>query len=834
MCNYDIAWRIEKRLHEVYWDAVILDEAHQVKNKKSKRARAIVGYKPKRDEDPSLASSGIPARYRIALSGTPIENCVEEMWPVLWWLDRDNFPSVWTLLKLAGCRYVPGVGQTEPTAVGKSALQDMLRVKIMIRRLKKDVLPELPPKTRTLVEYSTEGLEHLIRQESEMWEEQEEERTAAQAALVVAKASDDAEGYRKAVERLKEIQGICFTEMAKIRKQTSIAKVPQTIELLKEMIEENGNAKILVFGHHKESLELLHSEFNRSVLIHGDHNQSQRDDRVHRFQTDPECGPFFGSIRATGEGLTLTAATKVLFHESDWVPSKMVQAEDRCIAEGQKILTKCGWKRIEQITVGDQVVNRFGNFATVTDCWSRGAVETMVEIELEGWNETIICTASHRILSQGEWKEAGTLRPGSIVDMPNDSSEQDEIRSLQFDEDCRVQSSYINHWGTKQNNGRRVAAPSTIELTDEALFAFGYFAGDGFASTIKGKGRFVSFSGNNGKKHDALQRCKAWAESVGMHVGTYHQKDSQGIEIRAYSAEWAMWFKKHFGEGAANKFLPEFLLKLSKRQTNVVMCGLMASDGYERRGRNEYVTMAPSLAANVAHLSMRAGHKPCITRQSDKSGNAYVVAYSNGVRKGLVVESIKFRNPKRNNGKREIVYDLTIDGDPSFVLGTVVVHNCHRIGQKDNVTVMVCVVPGTIDAKMVKVCMEKADLADKTLDAMTKTETMDTPALAEIKDWKPLATKREIENNALLVTPEQRDAVVMCLRMLAGMCDGARQLDGAGFNKLDAAIGKELASRGSLSDKQVALGARLAARYKRQLPEDVLALAIGRTANDTN
>ena len=488
VCNYDIAWRIEKRLHEVYWDAVILDEAHQVKNKKSKRARAIVGYKPKRDEDPSLASSGIPARYRIALTGTPIENCVEEMWPVLWWLNRDEFPSVWTLLKIAGSKYLPGVGQTAPTESGKSALQDLLRVKVMIRRLKKDVLPELPPKTRTLVEYSTEGLEHLIRQEKEMWEEQEEERTAAQAALVVAKASDDAEGYRKAVERLKEIQSISFTEMARIRKETAIAKVPQTIELLKEMIEENVNAKILVFAHHTEALEKMHAEFKHSVLIHGAHSQSQRDDRVHRFQTDPECGPFFGSIRATGEGLTLTAANKVVFHESDWVPSKMIQSEDRS----------------------------------------------------------------------------------------------------------------------------------------------------------------------------------------------------------------------------------------------------------------------------------------------------------------------------------------------------------HRYGQKDNVTVFVCVVPGTIDAKMVKVCMEKADLADKTLDAMTKTETMDTPALAEIKDWKPLATKREIENNALLVTPEQRDAVVKCLQMLSGMCDGARQLDGAGFNKLDAAIGKELASRGSLSDKQVALGARLVARYKRQLPEDVLALAIGRTANDTN
>ena len=482
ICNYDIAWRIEKRLHEVHWDAVILDESHKCKSKKSKTARAIVGYKPKRDEDPRLASSGTPARYRIALTGTPIENCVEEMWPVLWWLDRERFPSVWTLLKLAGSKYVHGVGQSAPTEAGKQALQDFLRVNIMIRRLKKDVLQELPPKTRSLVEFSTEGLEHLIRQENELWEQDEEERTKAHAAMVIAKATDDAEGYRRAVEKLKEIQGISFAEMARIRKETAIAKVPQTVEFLREMIEENGNAKILVFAHHTEALERLHAEFRNSVLIHGQHNQSQRDDRVHRFQTDAECGPFFGSIRATGEGLTLTAANRVVFHESDWVWSRMVQSEDRA----------------------------------------------------------------------------------------------------------------------------------------------------------------------------------------------------------------------------------------------------------------------------------------------------------------------------------------------------------HRIGQKDNVTVQVCVVPGTIDAKMVKTCMDKADLADKALDAMTRTELMEEPAVPPPVDWKPLATKREVENHALLVTPEQSRAVSECLGMLAGMCDGARKIDGAGFSKMDAAIGRELAQRGNLSPKQVVLGARLVTRYRRQLPLQLVETAIGK------
>lgn len=819
--NYDICAKFQHALWEREWDVTICDEVHLCKNRKAKRTKAIFGYKPGKNESVELASSGIPSRYKLALSGTPIENNIEEMWTVLWWLNREEFPSRWKLLSLAGCKSAPGM-QTGPTDIGLERLQEFLRRTVMIRRLKKDVLTELPPKTRIVTEFDGSGMEHLIDQEREIWDQCEADRIEAQAAVEVARASDDPEAYKSAVAKLRETQSIAFTEMARVRRETAEAKVPKTIAHIRERLDEVG--KMIVFAHHTECLESFAQAFGSlGVLVHGGTSLPDRDARVNRFQTDPSCRLFFGSIRATGEGLNLTAANYVLFHEFDWVPSKMVQCEDRCIAEGQNVLTPNGWRPIESIVIGDYVINRFSHAAKVLDKWERGATEMMVEFAVEGWPEPIICTATHRVRSNGTWVEAGTLRPGNAIEMPESIAFDKPLASVPFDHECRNANDFIGHHGGVISNGRLVKAPDVVELTDQALFVLGYYAGDGFSSIDPSKGRFVSFSGNKTTKVEALAQCEAWAESVGMHVGRYESKDGQAVEIRAYSVEWANWFTLHFGKGAVNKRLPQFVLSLTKEQREKVLEGLIASDGYVRDNRREYVTMSKGLAAQVAGLMMASGHKPCVTRKSEASGSAYVVAYTIGVQKGLLVESITFRHPRRTKGKRERVFDLTIEGDPSFIVGTAVVHNCHRIGQQDNVTVEVCIVDGTIDARMAKVCVSKADLAESALDSLAAKQEVEEPAPV-VTDWKPLATARELKSTALLVTPQMRAAVHAGLSMLAGVCDGARKIDGAGFNKLDSAIGKKLAMTPVqfLSDRQIVLGAKLVNKYRRQLPEAVV------------
>ena len=487
--NYDIAHRFPNRLNERNWDFVIIDEAHLLKNPATRRAKAICGYKPSRDEPVELASSGVPAKMKLALTGTPIENNIEELWTVLWWIDRAKFPSKSKLLKMAGHRYTPATGHIPPTESGLSRLQRFLRENVMIRRLKRDVLPELPAKTRSVTEFAKDGLEGIVREEVEAWDAGEDARIEAQAAVEVAKASDDPREYERAVAKLRDVVRVAFADMARVRRQTAEAKVPLMIEHLRGRLEEVVG-KILVFAHHIEVLERLGREFaGKCVVVHGSHELPHRDKMVHRFMTEDSCRIFFGGIRSTGEGYNLTAATHVIFHEFDWVPSKMVQCEDRA----------------------------------------------------------------------------------------------------------------------------------------------------------------------------------------------------------------------------------------------------------------------------------------------------------------------------------------------------------HRIGQKDNVTVEVCVVDGTIDARMAKVCVEKADLAEAVLDAELKKQMLEDPPPV-VKDWKPLVTSRkEVEGLALLVNDEQRRAVLLGLGILAGNCDGAHRIDGAGFNKMDAAIGRQLSELPRLSDRQTVLGARLVNRYRKQLPQDLVNAVqglLGKKGND--
>jgi SWI/SNF-related matrix-associated actin-dependent regulator 1 of chromatin subfamily A len=99
----------------------------------------------------------------------------------------------------------------------------------------------------------------------------------------------------------------------------------------------NEQEKIVLFAHHHEVLDALQSEFGEiSVQVDGRVSLDDRQKAVDRFQGDPTCRVFIGGIQAAGVGLTLTAASTVIFLELDWTPGNISQAEDRCHRIGQK------------------------------------------------------------------------------------------------------------------------------------------------------------------------------------------------------------------------------------------------------------------------------------------------------------------------------------------------------------------------------------------------------------------------------------------------------------------------------------------------------------------
>lgn len=330
--NYDCLGKWFTKLHpEQPWDLVILDESAAIKNRNAKRTIAVIGRIARTSSTNLNHCDPIPAKRRLALSGTPIENRPEELWTTLHFLDPVAWPSFWAYAKRYCGMVNNGFGVDTSGATNLDELQRRLRETLMIRRRKADVLTELPPKTRIVIDLDTEGLEQVIAAENRTFERYRTDLEAAQAKIELARAGESDAEFKAAVKSLAS-STVAFTEMAAVRHQTALAKLPRLIEALKE--EET--VKVLCFGHHHDVLEPLHAAFPDSVLITGQTPPEDRQPICDRFQTDPNCRLFFGSIRACGEGLTLTAANLVVFAEEDWVPAKVSQAEDRAHRIGQK------------------------------------------------------------------------------------------------------------------------------------------------------------------------------------------------------------------------------------------------------------------------------------------------------------------------------------------------------------------------------------------------------------------------------------------------------------------------------------------------------------------
>ena len=203
----------------------------------------------------------------------------------------------------------------------------------MIRRLKKDVLPELPAKIRQVIELPAGKGSSAIREEVITFERLQA-IGAELKARYTASANRDEPEYRDSVLSLKAAEKVQFGKLAAARHKTAVAKIPAAIEFLENAVEQSK--KVIAFAHHHDVIEAIRLRFGaRCVVIDGGTAQEARQKIVDRFQTDPTIELFIGSAAAR-EGLTLTAASHVVMVELDWVPGNVSQAEDRAHRIGQK------------------------------------------------------------------------------------------------------------------------------------------------------------------------------------------------------------------------------------------------------------------------------------------------------------------------------------------------------------------------------------------------------------------------------------------------------------------------------------------------------------------
>lgn len=295
------------------WALTILDEAHMLKNPKAQRTQFFLG-EYKRDE---LVREGIVHRspHILLLTGTPIQNKVRE--------------SV-TLLRAAGCFGAGSIFRNEGdflfrycgalkgfhgwTFDGSTNLQE-LNAKLraggaMIRRLKVDVATELPPKLRGVVTLPYNG----------------QLRRDKPASLAKADFADAVRGLTTEIAS--------FEELSRERAALAKAKADQVVDHVRTMLD--GNGKVIVFGHHQTLLDALTAAFgSEAIRIDGKVDPNERQALVDAFQNQEQIRVAILSTHAAGVGLTLTAASTVIFGEADWNPSWAVQAEDRAHRIGQ-------------------------------------------------------------------------------------------------------------------------------------------------------------------------------------------------------------------------------------------------------------------------------------------------------------------------------------------------------------------------------------------------------------------------------------------------------------------------------------------------------------------
>ena len=330
--NYDILDRFEKEIAGTVFDYLIVDECHYVKNSNTKRAAHVLG-RAKKGARPAV--DPIKARKRMFMSGTPIVNRPKELWPIIHSLDPKRWTSFFKYAMRYCGAYHNGWGWDFSGSSNLGELQEILRSTVLVRRLKSEVLKELPDKVRQVIELPANGAKKLIEAEWEKWREHKDKVEELQKRIEDAAVLKDVGAYREAVQALRSEMVIAFSSMAQVRHDTAVAKIPMVVEHLTNVLE-SGN-KVVVFAHHHDVVDALAKEFEGScVVVDGRVPPGRRIELVDAFQMNPKMNLFIGSITAAGVGITLTAASHVIFAELDWVPGNVSQAEDRLHRIGQK------------------------------------------------------------------------------------------------------------------------------------------------------------------------------------------------------------------------------------------------------------------------------------------------------------------------------------------------------------------------------------------------------------------------------------------------------------------------------------------------------------------
>jgi SNF2 family DNA or RNA helicase len=314
LTSYALLYRDSKTLEKIDWQGIVLDEAQNIKNPQSKQAQAVRQLK-----------SG----FRIALTGTPVENRLSELWAILDFLNP-NFLGTQAFFQKRFAAPIEKFGDRQSLQVLRSLVRPFI-----LRRLKTDtsIIQDLPEKQEMTVFCG------LSLEQANLYE------ALVEQSLAKIEDSTGIQRHGLVLGLLVKLKQICnhpsqYLKEKLLENAALSGKLLRLQEMLEEVIVESDRA--LIFTQFAEWGHLLKpylsQYFNQEVLfLHGGTSRQARQVMIDRFQNDPDAPKIFIlSLKAGGTGLNLTRANHVFHIDRWWNPAVENQATDRAFRIGQK------------------------------------------------------------------------------------------------------------------------------------------------------------------------------------------------------------------------------------------------------------------------------------------------------------------------------------------------------------------------------------------------------------------------------------------------------------------------------------------------------------------
>lgn len=302
--NFDILKKFYNEFMKYKFDALIVDECHMIKSEKAIRSKVV-------------KSISREIKNVILLTGTPVLSRPIEIFNTLNIIDQRYWNSWYNF----AIRYADGKRTFWGFEAKGATNLDELKQKIskyFLRRTKEEVLPNLPPKNRIEVPID------LPKEERKQYE------------LVESNLVKYLKEYKKDKtdkEIIKSLQAEKLVKLNLLREINTMGKIPAAKELIDNIID--SDEKVLVFSSFNAPLKELADEYEEnSVMILGETPVGERGEIVNKFQTNSDTKIFFGGTLSAGVGITLTAASNIIFLDMPWRPGDIEQNENRAHRPG--------------------------------------------------------------------------------------------------------------------------------------------------------------------------------------------------------------------------------------------------------------------------------------------------------------------------------------------------------------------------------------------------------------------------------------------------------------------------------------------------------------------